>query len=365
MNPDDWKGNTRSEVAAMSNRFRFKWHRSYWLIIVILPFVFWDIFSYFSLPDLDNPGIEKKSIYIPRGANLSAIVDTLQENGLVEDKDLFIIWLTSLGKDRSLKAGYFEIPVGLTYAQLAEYLSKARSKEIKVTLLEGWRITDIAGKLEAAIEIDSTRFVELSRDTTFIRSLGLGVNSLEGYLLPDTYNLFWGMDEKQLIRLLVRHCLAIFDDEAKQQMDNLKMSVHRILTLASIIEGEAMLDDERATIASVYYNRLRRRIKLQADPTIQYILPGPPRRLLYDDLKIDSPYNTYKYYGLPPGPINNPGRKSILAALYPAKTGYIYFVARGDGGHTFTRTAAEHAREKAKFNRLRKQVYRKRKMQNR
>jgi UPF0755 protein len=125
-----------------------------------------------------------------------------------------------------------------------------------------------------------------------------------------------------------------------------------------------LFDAERDTISSVYHNRLKRRIKLQADPTIQYILSGPPRRLLYRDLEIDSPYNTYKYYGLPPGPINNPGNKSILAAIYPATTNYLYFVARGDGRHTFSRTAGQHARAKEAFNKVRREVYRKQRVQN-
>jgi len=144
----------------------------------------------------------------------------------------------------------------------------------------------------------------------------------------------------------------------------MKMTVSKILTLASIVEGEAIFDDERAVIASVYYNRLKKRIKLQADPTIQYILQGPPRRLLLKDLAIDSPYNTYMYYGLPPGPISNPGKNSIMAAIYPAKTDYLYFVARGDGRHTFSKTAAEHQRAKQQFDQVRREVYRKKRRSN-
>ncbi len=134
------------------------------------------------------------------------------------------------------------------------------------------------------------------------------------------------------------------------------MTMHDILTLASIVEGEAILDKERPVIASVYYNRLSRGIRLQADPTIQFIIKGPPRRLLLKDLEIDSPYNTYKYKGLPPGPINNPGKLSILAAVFPAQTKYLFFVARGDGSHIFSRTAKEHARAKRKFDKVRRQV---------
>jgi UPF0755 protein len=139
----------------------------------------------------------------------------------------------------------------------------------------------------------------------------------------------------------------------------MNMRMHDILTIASIIEGEVIVDAERPIVASVYYNRLRKRIRLQADPTIQYIIPGAPRRLLIKDLEIDSPYNTYVYYGLPPGPINNPGKASIMAAIYPANTKYLYFVAKGDGSHVFSKTLSEHNRAKASFDKIRREVYRK------
>lgn len=333
-------------------------------LLILIPFLVVDIINYFSLPDMDDNSVEKVTLHIPRGSTLNAITDSLKKKELINDKRLFKLWLSSLGKDRSMKAGYFEIPKGLNYAQLAEYLSQAKPMQIPVTLLEGWSYHEMAEQLQKALEINSERFIELCNDSAFIKELGVEASNLEGYLLPDTYHFYWGMSEKQIIRILVKANARLFDGQATAQLDSLKFNRHQLLTMASIIEGEAILDDERTIIASVYYNRLRRRIKLQADPTIQYILPGSPRRLLYDDLKIDSPYNTYKYYGLPPGPINNPGKKSIRAALYPAQTSYIYFVARGDGGHTFSKTSAEHSRAKAKFNRIRRQVAREKRLKN-
>ena len=128
---------------------------------------------------------------------------------------------------------------------------------------------------------------------------------------------------------------------------------HQVLTLASIIEGEAVLDHERSIVSALYHNRLRSRMRLQADPTIQYIIPDGPRRLFSADLEIESPFNTYIVWGLPPGPVNNPGLKSILAALYPAQVDYLYMVANGDGSHTFSRTMDEHLRAKRRFDRIR------------
>ncbi len=331
------------------------------LFALILILAINGVLDYFKVPDLS----EHKSIelIIPRGSTPDAIADSLLDKGVIGDKKTFLFWLTSMEKDRDLKAGFYDIPLDLTYPQLITYLTTARSKELKVTLIEGWRIEQIADELSAALQCDRERLIRLCHDSTFIAGLGLQEKSLEGYLLPDTYYFYWGMEEEDLLRFLVNKTRAIFSDTIMSRIDSLGMNMHQIITLASIIEGEALFDAERDTISSVYHNRLKRRIKLQADPTIQYILDGPPRRLLYKDLEIDSPYNTYKYYGLPPGPINNPGAKSILAAIYPAATNYLYFVARGDGRHTFSKTAREHSRAKAEFNKVRREVYRKKRLQ--
>lgn len=334
------------------------------IVLLIVPFIICDVINYFTIPESIQDATPKVIVEIPKGATLHAIAETLKTKQLIEDIDLFKIWMISMGKETDIKAGYFEVPRGLNYAQLSTYLSEAKAMQIKVTLLEGWSISDIAKQFETSLGINKEKFINLTQDSTFLHELGINQKSLQGYLLPDTYFFYWGMEEELIIKKLVENCLSIFDTPATEQIDSLKMNIHDILTLASIIEGEAIFDDERRVISSVYYNRLNRKIKLQADPTIQYILKGPPRRLLYKDLEIDSPYNTYKYYGLPPGPINNPGTQSILAAIYPEKTNYLYFVAKGDGRHTFSRTAAEHAREKAKFNKIRRQVKRNKKLQN-
>jgi len=328
------------------------------MILLSLPIVVTLLVDYFQIPDTART-VETRVVKIPKGASIESIADTLLKMELIADKKRFLFWAKTLKKDRSLKAGYFEIPLHLNYPQLVNYISTARNKEIRVTLLEGWCIPEIAIALRQQLNIDPEKFKALCYDSSVLKQWGIDAESLEGYLLPETYYFYWNMDEKDIADKLVRQCLQIFTDSVQIRMQQINFNRHQILTLASIVEGEAIVDDERATIASVYYNRLRRRIKLQADPTIQYILQDSPRRLLLKDLEIDSPYNTYKYYGLPPGPINNPGRKSIMAVLYPQQTDYLYFVARGDGRHTFTRSAAEHAREKEKFDRIRREVNRK------
>ena len=361
------KDKTTSEVSSGSegkNRTGHikKYFMKFFLIsLLIIPLFVVLIFDYFRVPELSDES-ERVTFIIPKGASISSIADSLFVKDLIKDKELFILWLTTLDKDRSMKAGYYEIPRGLTYAQLISFLSKAPSKEIKVTLIEGWRIEDIALQLSSKLNINTDKIISLTTDSTFIRSMGIKADNLEGYLLPDTYQFYWGVDEKTAIRYLVKQCLNIFDDSVKYEMEKHNMNIHQILTLASIIEGEAIFDEEREIISSVYHNRLNRRIKLQADPTIQYILEGPPRRLLYKDLEIDSPYNTYKYYGLPPGPISNPGKKSILAAIFPAQTKYIYFVAKGDGKHVFSTNARDHQRAKTKFDQVRREVNRQKRL---
>ncbi len=305
--------------------------------------------------------LPRKTVLIPRGASFQQIATILEKEGVLTHPRTFLFLGRVTGYESKMKAGMFEVPEGLHPWWLLRYLTRPQQTQIKVTLPEGITCAEMARIFKNKLAIDSTRFMSLVHDTVFIRSLGIRAPSLEGYLLPETYYFVWGTTPREIILRLVRNTLRIFEaDSVQQQLARLGMTRHQILTLASIIEGEAMVDSERVLISSVYHNRLKRGWLLQADPTIQYILPGPPRRLLKKDLEIDSPYNTYKYRGLPPGPINNPGKKSILAALFPARTRYMYFVASGDGGHHFSRTAREHAYWKARFEEVRRKYRRSR-----
>ncbi|MFL3013020.1 MAG: endolytic transglycosylase MltG, partial [Candidatus Neomarinimicrobiota bacterium] len=185
-------------------------------------------------------------------------------------------------------------------------------------------------------------------------------NTLEGYLFPETYYFFEGVDKKSVVKRLVKEHQLFWNKQNISKADSLGFSPYEIIIIASIIEGEAIYDSERPTISAVYHNRLKRGMKLQADPTVQYIIEDGPRRLLNKDLRIKSPYNTYMYKGLPPGPINSPGAQSLHAALNPQTNDYLYFVAKGDGYHTFSRNEKEHERAKRAFQRVRKKVKRER-----
>ncbi|MBF8248558.1 MAG: aminodeoxychorismate lyase, partial [Bacteroidetes bacterium] len=231
--------------------------------------------------------------------------------------------------------------------------SACRERAISVTLKEGKRAVSFSRAFHRLLDVDTARFTTLVNDEAFARSLGVEANNLEGYLSPNTYSFNWQTDEEEIIGRLVRQTEKIFDDTLRERARELKMSLHEVLTLASIIEGEALLDDERAIISGVYHNRLRKGMRLQADQTIQYIIPDGPRRVVFSDLHINNPYNTYKHGGLPPGPISNPGVASILAALYPAQHNYLYFVANGRGGHWFSSNYDGHMNNVRKFRKER------------
>jgi UPF0755 protein len=329
------------------------------LIIFLIPVLLLEVINYFAQPVTRQPDSPKIIIEIPRGATLNQIADTLALYNVIEDKELFVFWVKSLGYETKLKAGHFSVPLDYNEFQIVEYLLNAKEKTIPVTLLEGWQLEQIAKEIEKKLNISAEEILKKCTDSTYINSLGLNVPSLEGYLLPDTYYFSKGESAERVINHLFMQTKSIFNSEkVRDSLKEFNMTQHQILTLASIIEGEAILDNERPLISSLYHNRLKKGMRLQADPTIQYILDGPPRRLLLKHLEIDSPYNSYKYSGLPPGPINNPGKASILAAIFPADTNYLYMVAVGDGSHTFSTNLSDHNKAKMAFDKIRRKVAR-------
>jgi UPF0755 protein len=306
-------------------------------------------------PVAPRHGITRDFI-IHRGMSLPQIADSLAQQGLIASRERFIFADRILRWGTQLKAGKYTIPPGASTLALYKMFREGKAAQLRVTLPEGKTAEDFAMILRRALDIDSTAFASLAQDSAFAQSLGLAVPRLEGFLYPNTYNFFWGTSPKEIMRAMVQEFHRHLDDSLRQRAAALGMTMPEVVTLASIIEGEAVVDSERAMISAVYHNRLRQGIFLQADPTIQYLVPGPPRRLLHRDLEIDSPYNTYRYAGLPPGPVNNPGIASIRAALYPAKVNYLYFVARGDGTHSFSHTLNEHLRAKREFDKVRARV---------
>lgn len=295
-------------------------------------------------------------IIIPRGANLSSIGSLLKANQIIKSTGQFLWIARLLGYETVLKAGKFQFTDPYSYYQLLKNLSTISNVQVRVTIPEGLHTAQIASILMRAVGIDSTRFYALVQDSGFCSSLDIPVPNLNGFLLPETYYFYWGMDESEIIAKMVHQFKAIITDSIKIKMNESAMNLLAYVTLASIIEGEAVHDDERKTISAVFHNRLKKHIKLDADPTLQFIIPDRPRRLYNSDKLIDSPYNTYLYRGLPPGPINNPGKQSIMAAFFPDDVDYLYFVAQGNGSHIFSDRYEQHLIAKKKLDKLRKKL---------
>ncbi|MCB2204368.1 endolytic transglycosylase MltG [bacterium] len=292
---------------------------------------------------------------IPRGTSLRGIAELLEDNDVVRNDLLFIAAAKLTGKDGRLQSGLYNFPAGASTLDILTILADGSHQAYRnITIREGLTIRRIATHLDTCCGFSADTILKLSRDPSFISSFKLDEPSLEGYLLPETYRVRFDISARELLGMLVHNMLDTFSPKDRDQMKRTGRDMHEILTMASLVEGETRLDRERARVAGVYYNRLRRGMLLQADPTIQYIIPDGPRRLLYRDLSINSPYNTYRYPGLPPGPVNNPGKASIHAALYPETHDFYYFVADGSGGHRFSRTIEEHNRAVAAYRRLRR-----------
>ncbi|MBL7074996.1 endolytic transglycosylase MltG [candidate division KSB1 bacterium] len=306
-------------------------------------------------------GVEEgfQVVRVKPGMTVSQTARILKEKGLVESKDRFILSAKLLGWEADLKPGDHSIPHGLSPYGVLSLLLEEGAETKDITLPEGLMAREIASLLKAGFDVDSVEFMQRVQDTALCRDLGVNAKSLEGYLFPDTYNFYRHMVPGGIIRRMVARFWQVFSDTLIARAQLIGLAVHEAVTLASIIQGEVIVPGEGSLVSAVYHNRLKMGMRLQADPTIQYILKDGPRRLLQDDLWIPSPYNTYRHRGLPPGPINNPGEAALRTALFPADVDYLYFVARGDGSHVFSCTNQEHLRAKRRLNRLRRELKRK------
>lgn len=293
---------------------------------------------------------------IESGSSVHQIANFLSQKGIINDPEKFVLAVKIKGKSRKLKAGYYKVEKTENYAQLINLLAANNQHTIRVTIPEGSTNREIARILSNYFSFSDTTFLDSTGNKNLISKYDLDVDKLEGYLFPDTYYFHPHAGPSEIIDKMVSTLFDKISGDLHNQIKDSKYSLHEILTLASIIEGECILDKERPTVSSLYHNRLNRRMHLNADPTIQYIIPDPPRRLLREDLKIQSPYNTYINYGLPPGPVNNPGLSSIKAAVNPANTNYIYMVAKGNGEHAFTRDYDKFLEYKQDFQEYRRKV---------
>jgi UPF0755 protein len=292
---------------------------------------------------------------VPAGASFSAVVDSLDARGVVRHATGFRLYARLRGDDRRVRAGRYEMTPGSGWNEILGALTEGRVVTVPMTVPEGFRLAQMAPRIAVASETTEEAVLEALRDPGAENRYGVPGPGLEGYLFPDTYRFAAGVPVQTIIRTMTRRYRAAWTPELRARLDSLGMTEREVVTLASIVQAEARRPEEMPRIASVYHNRLRRGWLLQADPTVLYALGGYRERLLFAaiDSVADSPYNTYRKPGLPPGPIGAPGEDAIHAALYPASEPYLYFVARSDGSHVFSRTLAEHNRAVASARRER------------
>jgi UPF0755 protein len=302
-----------------------------------------------------RPQSEEQLVQIHKSSSFSQVSKALQAKGLLKSPILFKLSARYLGYDRKIRAGEFRLKQDLTAFQLCEDLLNAKPELRKVTLIEGLRYSDIVPILADSLQLSVQKLTELFTDSALRDEFAISAGNIEGYIYPQTYLFEWGITEREVIRYLIKQTKSLLGEHT-EQLDSMGFTENQLLTLASIIEAESNFADEKPTVSSVYHNRLRIGYKLQADPTIIYLL-GKPQRVLFRHLRIDSPYNTYMYEGLPPTAINNPGRDAILAAIYPAKTSYLYFTGTGDGTgrHLFGKSLQEHNRNRKQLDQARRQ----------
>ena len=288
-------------------------------------------------------------VIVPAGAPLSVVADTLSARGVIGAKTPFELFARMRGLDRQIKSGRYELRESSAWGVVLERLTLGNVMTVPMTIPEGFQLRQMAPRI-AAITGDTEEAV-LARlvDPDLARDLGVPGPGVEGYLFPDTYLFAPGVPVDAVLIAMVDRYKTMWSSEWRARLDDLGMSEIELVTLASIIQAEARQNDEMPRIASVYHVRLREGWLLQADPTVLYALGGTRQRLLYAaiDSVEDNPYNTYSQPGLPPGPIGAPGEAALTAALNPAPETFMYFVARPDGTHVFTRTLVEHNRAKA------------------
>ena len=281
-------------------------------------------------------------VVIPVGASFAQAADSLADAEIIDNPKLFRLYAMLRGRDRALKPGTYVLRAGQSYGAILRDLTEGRGLVHTVTVPEGFAISTIVPLLASALELSRDSLDAAVRDSALRAELGVPTRTLEGYLFPDTYSFPAGTSARDVVRAMVRRFEQAWQPEWDARLTEIGMTRHEAVTLASIVEKEARLAEERPVIAAVYRNRLRIGMALQADPTVQYALGGHRARVLYKDLEVDSPYNTYRYPGLPPGPIASPGAASLEAALHPADVRYLYFVAHPDGHHEFRETFGQH-----------------------
>jgi UPF0755 protein len=288
-------------------------------------------------------------VEVPAHKGIIEMAEILDDAGVIRSRVGFVLLALARGSFRSLKAGEYQIPRGTNTVKVLELLEGGKVLQHLVTFQEGSTLGELARQLETERLAPAEDILRVAKDAVFLKTLDVQADSVEGYLFPDTYQFVKGMTPEEILARMVARMREKISPELLAEARQRELTTHQLLTLASIIEKEAVESSEMPLISAVFWNRLKRDMPLQADPTVQYAVGKDRKRLTREDLQVDSPYNTYRRQGLPPGPIASPGRAAIQAAVRPAKVNYLYFVALDDRFHTFSTNLADHNAAVARY----------------
>lgn len=324
----------------------------FFILIIIIAFLI--RFATFLQP-VERNSDKVLSVNIDYGSTSKNVANLLEDNNIIRSSFAFNVVINVLGYDNQLRAGYYEISPENNIFEVIDIIRKGRVSTFKVSIPEGSTFKEIISHFQEKTVYSKEEFLYTAKNME-IKKEYLSKKKddikyrLEGYLYPDTYKIEKNFKPAQIYNLMLKEFEDKWFLKLKKKASDSKYSIQELVTIASIVEEEAKLADEKAIIAGIIYNRLEQKMKLQIDATVQYVLPLRKERLLYSDLKIESKYNTYLHHGLPPGPISNPGDKALEAALNPKKTEYLFYFARNDGSHEFSKTYQEHIRKQNKTN---------------
>ena len=297
-----------------------------------------------------------KVIFIKKGSHLKKVSEVLEQEGIIKHRQIFVFLTTILGKKTKVKAGEYEFHTPMLPLEVLDALVKGQVKRHLVTIPEGYTLSQVARLLEGLNLVEKKGLLQKASSPAFINALGLSQlagPTLEGFLFPDTYHLFREMDPEEVIQTMVYQFKKVFGPDLVHRASELGFSEREAVILASIIEKETPLPEEKPLISAVFHNRLKKKIPLQSDPTVIYGIKNFNGNLTKEDLMRPTPYNTYLMVGLPPTPICNPGKESLLAAVHPAPVPYLYFVSKNDGSHFFSSDIEEHNRAVWKYQKKR------------
>ena len=296
-----------------------------------------------------NTENSKKVVVILPGQNLSTIADYLNNTGIIKNPVKFKLLARIKGCDKKIKAGEYLFSSSMPPIKILEAMASGKVLLYKITIPEGYNMEQIASIIAKAKLVTKEDFLMAATDSSFVHKHGINAETFEGYLFPDTYYFPKNITQEKIIATMVEQFRSIFNQKWENRAKDINLSIHQVVTLASIIEKETGVSLERPIISSVFHNRLKKKMRLESDPTVIYDLKNFDGNITRKHLLAQNPYNTYTIKGLPPGPISNPGIKAIEAALYPADTDFLYFVSKKDQTHKFSTNIKDHDKAVRKY----------------